>query len=45
MGGGKVKYYLRIDYLNEESRGETVFFENFNQQTEKMIGKLQELLK
>ena len=43
--GEKVKYYLRIDYLNEESRGETVFFENVNQQTEKMIGKLQELLK
>lgn len=43
--GKKVKYYLRIDYMNDESKNETIFFENFNRQTEKMIEKLQEFLK
>lgn len=43
--GKKVNYYLRIDYMNDESREETIFFENFNRQTEKMIEKIQELLK
>ena len=43
--GKRVRYYLRIDYMNDESKNETIYFENFNRQTEKMIEKLQELLK
>lgn len=42
--GKKVNYYLRIDYMSDEGKNETIFFENFDRQTEKMIEKLQELL-
>ena len=42
--GKKVNYYFRIDYMSDEGKNETIFFENFDRQTEKMIEKLQELL-